>query len=44
MFLRTFRRRYDPGLLEPGPLVDLVLSMVSGSASADDGADTEVNP
>jgi predicted metal-dependent hydrolase len=43
MFLRTFRRRYDPGLLEPGPLVDLVLSMVSGSASGDDGSGTEGN-
>jgi predicted metal-dependent hydrolase len=44
MFLRTFRRRYDPGLLEPGPLVDLVLSMVNVGASGDDGAGTDGNP
>jgi predicted metal-dependent hydrolase len=37
MYLRTFRRRYDPALLEPSPLVDLVLSMAGGGSS---GADT----
>jgi predicted metal-dependent hydrolase len=40
MYLRTYRRRYDPALLEPSPLVDLVLSMVGGNTPDPDGADT----
>jgi predicted metal-dependent hydrolase len=44
MYLRTFRRRYDPGVLEPSPLVGLVLSMVGTSPAADDEAVTEENP
>lgn len=27
-YFRTFRRRYDPALIEPSPIVDVVLSMV----------------
>jgi len=41
MFLRTFRRRYDPGLLEPSPLVDLVLSMAGGNTTAGDAVDAD---
>jgi hypothetical protein len=41
MYLRTFRRHYDPALLEPSPLVDLVLSMAGGGASGAATAATE---
>jgi predicted metal-dependent hydrolase len=41
MYVRTFRRRYDPGLLEPSPLVALVLSMAGGNVSGGDGAVAE---
>jgi hypothetical protein len=35
-YLRTFGRNYDPGLLEPSPLVDLVLSMTVERPSPDE--------
>jgi predicted metal-dependent hydrolase len=35
-YLTTFRRRYDPGLIEPGPLVEMVLS-IADQRAADQG-------
>lgn len=35
MYLRTFRRGYDPGRLEPSPMVDTVLSMFTPATGTD---------